>query len=1106
MRRPSSWPIRGQIGLLIAVLAIPFLALLALQAVSEFEEHRQAAADRMAVVARAAASEQEQFLSRTATLLASLARRPGILAMDGSRCDAIFGEFLQPDRAFTNLVLADADGRVVCSALHLADARAVRLPRSVMEAVRKALAAGELAISQPEIGFISGRWAIAAVHPVRDVSGRGLGVIGVGVDLERLSPLGNRLTTATGDASVLLVNGEGLILAVGGMTGKRVGMRLGREETEFLRDTAFRDWAVAGSGSQAGLYARAQVAGTEWLAVARQDFAPIEAVLWRHVQSLAGIFAAILLFSVWMARRIEAAIIGPVDRLAGFAASVSAGGLGERVVPQGGRELRSVAEAFNGMLDRLGGEMQHVRRSEEDLKNVLASVDEVVYELSDDGRTLRYLGPGADTLFGVRARHLAAQPDLRYSRVLTEDRAIVDGLAHSLEQDGSGEAEYRVRGGEGRVRWLRERCRLLRDADGRIWKRTSIVSDVTALRELVEELKKSEGRFRSLVELSADWYWEQDAEFRFVDISDAPGSWVSEYFTSDMVGKRRWEMPVKGLGEAQWAAHRAQLSRHEDFRNMEFGLELPDGRETWVSISGGPIFDQAGRFSGYRGVGTDVTVRKQIEAALNESEARLRWVLQATSEGVWDFDLGSRHTYFSERFAELLGYADREDLRHGFIFSEVLHANDRERVLAARERTLDGGARFDEVFRLRRKDGRWGWFHGRGVLREEDGLPAHFIGALRDVTVQHEADERLRKLSAAIEQSPVSVLIANRHGVIEYVNPHFCRSSGYSPEEVLGRNTRILKSGETPREVYATLWQTILRGEKWAGELHNRRKNGELYWEHVRIFPLVAESGETEHFVAVKEDITLRKELTEREQLRQEQMLHHARLAAMGEMAAALAHELNQPLAAIANFSGVVEHQLGAHQPDLAQAREVVRTINSQALRAGEIVWRVREFSRKQEARREPIDINGLVSEVVRLADIAARSREVAYEYHLAPGLPPVPVDRVQIEQVLLNLIRNGVEAMEAVPGEKRLTLSSHLAECGSAVQVTVRDRGSGLPDRIAVDLFTPFFTTKPEGMGMGLSICRGIIESHGGRLWAAPDEAGGTAFHFTLPLQAGGA
>jgi PAS domain S-box-containing protein len=517
----------------------------------------------------------------------------------------------------------------------------------------------------------------------------------------------------------------------------------------------------------------------------------------------------------------------------------------------------------------------------------------------------------------------------------------------------------------------------MRDADGDPWRLSGVLVDITDTRELVETLLESESRFRALSALSADWYWEQDEEFRFSHLSVSHDGRLDLQTDANYVGKRRWELPTVGMSETDWAEHRATLARHASFRGLEYGLILPDGRCIHLNISGEPVFDREGQFKGYRGVGRDITARK----------------------------------------------------------------------LAELER---------------------------------------------------------RKLSAAVEQSPVSIVITDIRGDIEYVNPCFCRSTGYAAEEVRGRNPRILKSGETPDEEYRQLWLAITRGEEWAGELHNRKKNGELFWEFVRIIPLVSEKGEVTNFMAVKEDITLRKELTAREQMRQEQMLHHARLAAMGEMAAALAHELNQPLAAIANFSGVVEHQLTAAHPNLAQARDVVATIKGQALRAGDIVWRIREFSRKQESRREPTDINALVSDVVRLADIAAKSREVVYEYDLAPGLPKVTVDRVQIEQVMLNLIRNGVEAMEDASGEKQLRLASRLTENGGAVRLSVSDFGCGLPDRVATDLFTPFFTTKPEGMGMGLSISRGIVEAHGGSLWASPNEEVGTTFHFTLPLQSG--
>ena len=630
------------------------------------------------------------------------------------------------------------------------------------------------------------------------------------------------------------------------------------------------------------------------------------------------------------------------------------------------------------MLEVLAEESRRAGQSEQELHTVLAAVESAIYALSGDGGTLIYLSPRADLLFGRGARNLQVDPGLRHAQVVEADRPLIVAMLRQLAETHRGEATYRSRRPDGSVCWRQEQCHLLFDSGGRRWRQVGVITDVTTQYLTIEALIESENRFRALSALSADWYWEQDETFRLTKIQGAPGDRDGVFLSAPLLGKRRWEIATVGLDAAQWAAHRAQLERHEAFRNLEYGVIVGEGEgPVFVSISGEPMFDDSGAFKGYHGVGSDITARVA-------------------------------------------------------------------------------------------------------------------------------AQSQLRKLSAAVEQSPVAILITDRQGNIEYVNPRFCQSTGYSFEEVRGRNPRLLKSGETPPEEYARLWQTITRGEEWSGELHNRRKDGELFWEFVRIIPLVSDKGEVTNFMAVKEDITLRKELTAREQLRQEQMLHHARLAAMGEMAAALAHELNQPLAAIANFSGVVEHQLGAPAPDLPAAREVVRTINGQALRAGEIVWRVREFSRKQEARREPADINALLRDVVRLADIAARSREVDYEYDLAPGLPPVTVDRVQIEQVLLNLIRNGVEAMEEVPGEKRLTLKSRLAEGAAAVQLSVRDRGCGLPDRIAVDLFTPFFTTKPEGMGMGLSISRGIVEAHGGRLWAAPNDDGGTTFHLTLPLANG--
>lgn len=283
--------------------------------------------------------------------------------------------------------------------------------------------------------------------------------------------------------------------------------------------------------------------------------------------------------------------------------------------------------------------------------------------------------------------------------------------------------------------------------------------------------------------------------------------------------------------------------------------------------------------------------------------------------------------------------------------------------------------------------------------------------------------------------------------------------------------------------------------------MHKRKKSGELLWEFVRIMPVVSDKGVIINHMAVKEDITQRKASELRERIEQEQILHNARLIAMGEMAAALAHELNQPLTAIVNYAGMVERLLTTDAPDRQRLQQILAYIKEEALRGGKILWWMRDFVRKREPQREPADLNGVVRSVVRLAQISARASDVSIEMVFAEETSKLPIDRVQIEQVLFNLIGNGIEAMGSVAGERRLEIATRLVEEANELHVSVRDHGCGLPDRIAEDLFSPFFTTKPGGMGLGLSICRGIVEAHGGRIWAVPNDHGGTTFYFSLPL-----
>jgi C4-dicarboxylate-specific signal transduction histidine kinase len=253
-----------------------------------------------------------------------------------------------------------------------------------------------------------------------------------------------------------------------------------------------------------------------------------------------------------------------------------------------------------------------------------------------------------------------------------------------------------------------------------------------------------------------------------------------------------------------------------------------------------------------------------------------------------------------------------------------------------------------------------------------------------------------------------------------------------------------------------------------------------------------------EHY---RQERTRAAEVLEETRARQHQaeLAHAARLNTLGEMAAGLAHELNQPLAAIVNYARGCALRLRAGEVDREQLIEVIEEMSEQALRAGEVLRRIREFARSGELHRERLDPNELVREAARLAAVDARRLGVAMHLEPCADAPAVDVDRIQVEQVILNLVRNGFEAMQGAPRRPReLAIRTSTTALGD-IEIAVSDTGAGLPEDVAVRVFDPFFTTKPDGLGLGLAISRTIIEAHGGRLWASNGSPGAT-FRFTLP------
>ena len=343
-------------------------------------------------------------------------------------------------------------------------------------------------------------------------------------------------------------------------------------------------------------------------------------------------------------------------------------------------------------------------------------------------------------------------------------------------------------------------------------------------------------------------------------------------------------------------------------------------------------------------------------------------------------------------------------------------------------------------------------------------------------------------------------------GRVTYVNPAFCRMVGYGREELVGRAPPMPYWADEYLAETQAMHQRVLSGQSPSDgfEVKFRRKDGELFDALIHEAPLIDAQGRHTGWMGSVVDITERKRALEAERAHQERLQASSRLVTMGEMASSLAHELNQPLAAITGYLAGSRNLLAAHAPPgadpaLADIDGALAKCQEQAQRAGRIIRRIYEFMRRHEARTEDIDLAVLVGDLVTLLDADARRQGVQVVTDLPEHLPTLRGDGVLLGQAVLNLMRNGIDAMRATPAGKR-ELRITLARIDDDIEIAVADRGVGIAPEIAAHLFEPFYTTKQEGLGVGLNICRSVVEAHRGRLAHAPNPGGGSVFCIRLP------
>jgi two-component system, cell cycle sensor histidine kinase and response regulator CckA len=545
----------------------------------------------------------------------------------------------------------------------------------------------------------------------------------------------------------------------------------------------------------------------------------------------------------------------------------------------------------------------------------------------------------------------------------------------------------------------------------------------------------------------------------------------------------------------------ATLRRLSGKMAVEYRIIRGDGEVRWLRSLSSPIRDETGRHERTVGITEDVTDEKRVEARLHESQERLRQLAEYIPQVFWMSSLDKdRMIYVSPAYEDIWGRSREAILERADDWLEGIHPEDREAVRAALPRQTEGT--YDEEYRIVRPDGEVRWVRDRAfVVRDAQGEPSRLAGIAEDVTERKRREENLLLLEAALEQAGEGVIITAVTGLIQYVNPAFEEVTGYSREEALGQNPRILNSGKQNAAFYRRMWARLRRGEPWRGRIVNRRRDGELYTQETVITPVRSGGGEITHMVAVFGDVSERIRLEE--QFRQAQ-----KMEAIGRLAGGIAHDFNNVLTVIDGHAQFALEELTGPHPLRTDLEEIVAA----AGRATRLTRQLLTFSRQQVHDAVVLELGEVIGRAERMLGRLI-GEDVVLEVSVDPDLGRVLADPTQIEQVLTNLVIN---ASDAMPGGGKVNIDASNVELdrdfthrfaypvhpGRYVRLTVTDTGSGMDADTLERIFEPFFSTKDrdKGTGLGLATVYGIVKQSGGYVWVYSEPGEGTSFKVYLP------
>ncbi len=774
------------------------------------------------------------------------------------------------------------------------------------------------------------------------------------------------------------------------------------------------------------------------------------------------------------------------DRIAGL----EGGADGYLTQPAEPKELIATVRAFL----RLTAAERALRRSEDRYRDLVEYSQDLILTHDLEGCILS-ANEATVWLTGYRSGELLQMNIL--DLLAPDTREFFGDYIHEIKEHHQATGLLKLRTADGQTRYC-EYTNSLRTVGVPHPVVRAMARDVTEKLLAQKALRESEARYRSMFDQNPMPMWVCDREtLQFLAVNKAAtrkyGFSEPEFLSMTLRDIRPTDEIPRLEGYIDRFSAIAGALPVEEWRHR-----TKDGEVFEVEISADAVV--FGDRPALLALANDVTRRNHHIRVLAESEELCRSTFEQAAVGMAHVGLDGRFLRVNDLLCRNLGYS-REELLSKTFLSLTLPA-DLEADLEAKRMLLAGEMNvYSREKQYIRKDGSLLWIHLTvSAVRSPEGEPKYLISIVEDITRRREAEESLFIQSAALNAAANAIAITDRLGTIEWVNAAFCTLTGYAAEEVIGKNPRdLIKSGQHDAEFYQAMWETIVSGKVWSGELINRRKDGSLFTEEMTITPVRDQAGRIVRFIAVKMDITERKALETR-------VLRDQRMESIGTLAGGMAHDLNNMLAPILLSIGVLK--LGARSD---KERKIIDTIESSARRGANLIKQILSFSRGIGGDRVEVQPAAALRDI---RDIVGETfpRNIDCTFAAAPDLWTIRGDSTQINQVLMNLC---VNARDAMPDGGSLEVRMENAEIdelfcrmhpdaqpAAYLQITVTDTGMGIPRAALERIFDPFFTTKAvdKGTGLGLSTAMAIVKSHGGFILVSSKEGRGTTFSVYFP------